>query len=193
MSSRPPAPVTGLVLAGGRALRMGGVDKGMQLFRGRPLIEHVIERFQPQLDGAQSGDLLISGPAGYAAYGRVVTDSLGAGPLAGIHAALGACDGELLAVVPCDAPLLPLDLVTQLHASLGEADVAVARDADRLHFVFALLRRSLLPRLEAFLSQGGRSVERWYATLLTANVTFDDAHAFTNVNTLETLRALECP
>src|SRR5688572_5092940 len=113
--------ITGLILAGGQGRRMGGVDKGLQPFRGKPLVEHVIERFRPQVQ-----ELLISAaPAAraYEAYGRVVLDELGEGPLAGLHAGLAACGG-LLASAPCDTPLLPDDLVARLRAGLKDADAA---------------------------------------------------------------------
>lgn len=184
--------VSGLVLAGGQGRRMGGVDKGLQLYRDRPLAEHVIERFRPQVE-----ELLISAAAGakdYERFGcRLVMDRFrDAGPLAGLHAGLVACAHPLLASAPCDVPHLPLDLVARLRTGLEEADAAVARAGERLHPVFAILRRELAPRLETFLNSGGRSVEAWYATLNTAEVLFiDPPEAFANLNTMDELRRLE--
>ena len=180
--------ISGLILAGGQGRRMGGVDKGLQPFRGRPLVEHVIERLGPQVD-----TLLISAASTvYAGYGTVVVDELGAGPLAGLHAGLGACPTDLLASAPCDTPLLPTDLVQRLRDGLKNADAAVARVRTQRHGVCALVRRALRPRLEAFLKEGGRGVEAWYATLDTADVSFDDQpDAFANLNTLDELRRLE--
>jgi molybdopterin-guanine dinucleotide biosynthesis protein A len=181
--------VTGLILAGGRGRRMGGVDKGQQIFRGRPLVDHVIERLRPQVES-----LLISAASqAYDSYGwPVIADELGAGPLAGVHAGLGACETELVVTAPCDTPLLPDDLVQRLHAALQDADAAIAKVGTQRHNVCALVRRELRPRLEAFLKEGGRGVEAWYATLNTADVAFDDRPgAFANVNTLDELRRLQ--
>jgi molybdopterin-guanine dinucleotide biosynthesis protein A len=113
------ARITGVILAGGRGRRMGGVDKGLQELRGRPLLAWVIERFGPQVDELlintnQNGDR-------YAVFGhRVLADQIPdfAGPLAGLHAALTAATHSLLATVPCDAPFLPDDLVLRLLQAL---------------------------------------------------------------------------
>jgi molybdopterin-guanine dinucleotide biosynthesis protein A len=94
--------------------------------------------------------------------------------------------------VPCDSPFLPLDLVERLAAALerANADVAVARTLDQPHPVFALVRTSVRPHLEAFLAGGGRKIDAWYATLATVEVPFDDeADAFRNINTRDELAA----
>ena len=193
------ASVTGLILAGGQGRRMGGVDKGLQPFCGRPLIESVIERFAPQVS-----ELLLSvapGAEPYERYGaRLVADEFRApggtpaGPLAGLHAGLGACSHPLLATVPCDAPHLPADLVARLRDALqsAAADVAVVRTGPYLQPVFALMRRELRPALLAFLELGGRKTDAWYSTLNAVEVPFDDqAEAFANLNTLAELHRLE--
>src|SRR6476659_11492992 len=123
------AEVTGLVLAGGQGSRMGGVDKGLQTFRGKPMVAHVIERLAPQVD-----ELLINAnrnPDDYARFGhRVIADEIPgfAGPLAGFERGLAHASGELVVTVPCDSPFLPHDLVARLRESLERegADVAVA-------------------------------------------------------------------
>jgi molybdopterin-guanine dinucleotide biosynthesis protein A len=181
--------VSGIVLAGGLGRRMGGVDKGLQLLHGRPMIAHVLARLAPQVD-----DIVINANQNherYAAFGRrVVPDEIGgfAGPLAGLHAGLGAISHPLAVTVPCDSPFLPEDLVARLHAQLDRNDLAVAKTGDQPHPVFALVRRAVAANLETFLKSGGRKIDAWYASLKVVEVQFDDeADAFRNINTLEEL------
>jgi len=192
---RPPAKVTGVILAGGRGQRMGGVDKGLKMLRGRRLIEWVIERFAPQAD-----EVLINANQNldtYAGFGhRVIPDEIGgfAGPLAGLHRGLTEARHELVATVPCDSPFLPLDLLARLNAALERegADVAVAKTGDQPHPVFCLCRKRVLPGLTQFLAAGGRKIDAWYANLKVVEVPFDDdPGAFSNVNTEAELKALE--
>jgi len=182
--------VSGIVLAGGQGRRMGGVDKGLQPLRGKPMVAWVLERLAPQV-----GELVINANQNleaYAALGhRVVPDAIGgfAGPLAGLHAGLGATTSELAVTVPCDSPFLPADLVARLRAALGEHDLAVAKTGDQPHPVFSLVRRSVHGHLAKFLSQGGRKIDAWYASLKVVEVPFDDeADAFRNINTREELK-----
>lgn len=185
--------VTGLVLAGGLGRRMGGVDKGLMPLAGRPLIRHVLDRLEPQVGG-----VLISANQHLDVYRRfghpVLTDAITgfAGPLAGLHAGLGAATTPLVVTVPCDSPFLPLDLVDRLVAarSRAGAQLAVARTLAQPQPVFALVERVLLSHLEAFLAAGGRKVDRWYASLRVVEVAFDDVHeAFRNINTPDELAA----
>lgn len=187
--------VTGLILAGGKGSRMGGVDKGLQPFRGGRLIDHVYERLAPQVGGViinanQNQDA-------YRTFGvRVVSDAIGgyAGPLAGIHAGLSISKRPFLASVPCDSPFLPEDLIARLHARIDEtgAELAVAKTGDQPHPVFSMMRRGVLEHLSDFLKEGGRKIDTWYATLNVVEVAFDDeAEAFSNINTLEELTSYE--
>ena len=185
--------ITGLILAGGRGSRMGGVDKGLQVLRGKPMIEWVLARFAPQVD-----EVLINANQNaerYARLGsRVVPDDIGgfAGPLAGLHAGLQAAAHPLVATCPCDSPFLPPDLVARLRAALERdaADLAVAKTGDQPHPVFSLVRRDALPGLARFLESGGRKIDAWYAAMKTVEVGFDDeAEAFSNINTREELQA----
>lgn len=189
--------ITGVILAGGLGRRMGGIDKGLQELRGRPLAAWVVERLAPQVD-----ELLINANQNterYAAFGhRVVADQIPdfAGPLAGLHAVLSAASHPLVATAPCDSPFLPADLVSRLFSALtaNEADLAVARTFDQAQPVFCLCRRSVLPHLTEFLAGGGRKIDRWYATLKVVEVSFDDeADAFENINTREELGRFETP
>ena len=181
--------VSGVVLAGGLGRRMGGVDKGLQPLRGQPMIEHVLARLRPQVD-----EIVINANQNlerYSALGhRVVSDAIGgfAGPLAGLHAGLQAVSHDLAVTVPCDSPFLPTDLVSRLKAKLASNDLAVAKTGEQPHPVFALVRKSVVPNLEAFLKGGGRKIDAWYASLRVVEVSFDDeADAFRNINTLEEL------
>jgi molybdenum cofactor guanylyltransferase len=193
--STQSSSVTGVILAGGQGRRMGGVDKGLQLFRGRPMVEWVLERLTPQVS-----EILINANQNlqrYASLGhRVVPDDIAgfAGPLAGLHRGMQEAGRPLVLTVPCDSPFLPADLVSRLLQGLQheQADLAVARTGDRSHPVFCLARACLLPHLERFLTAGGRKIDAWYADLRVVEVPFDDeAEAFGNFNTLEELRAAE--
>ena len=187
--------ITGLILAGGQGRRMGGVDKGLQDFRGKRLVDHVYERLAPQVGG-----IIVNANQNHDAYKtfgvRVVSDAIGgfAGPLAGLHAGLCVSRRPYLATAPCDSPFLPEDLVARLYAGLERAgaDLAVAKTGNWQQPVFCLARRGVLDHLAAFLKAGGRKVDAWYATLRVAEVAFDDeADAFSNINTSDELKALE--
>ena len=202
MSSDTPVPVpahrtpiTGVILAGGQGRRMGGVDKGLKILRGKPMVEWVIERLAPQVH-----EVLINANQNLEQYGalgyRVIPDEITgfAGPLAGLHRGLTQASHELIATVPCDSPFLPRDLVMRLRAALekNHAEIAVARTGDQPHPVFCLCHRSVLPGLTAFLSGGGRKIDAWYAALKVVEVAFDEQpDAFSNINTEEELRTFE--
>jgi molybdenum cofactor guanylyltransferase len=181
--------VTGIVLAGGLGRRMGGVDKGLQLLRGKPMVEHVLARLSPQVD-----EIIINANQNVETYRKlghqVVADDIAgfAGPLAGLHAGLKAARNPLVVTVPCDSPFLASDLVFRLHSSLKDNDLAVAKTGDQAHPVFALVKKTLLKNLEAFLAGGGRKIDAWYGALKYVEVLFDDeADAFRNINTREEL------
>jgi molybdopterin-guanine dinucleotide biosynthesis protein A len=187
------ATITGLILCGGRGSRMGGVDKGLQVLRGKPMVEWVLRRIAPQVD-----EVLINANQNgerYAELGhRVIADDVGgfAGPLAGLHASLQVAAHPLVVTCPCDSPFLPADLVARLRQGLehDDAQLAVAKTGAQPHPVFSLCRRDLLPHLSAFLQSGGRKIDAWYASLKVSEVAFDDeAEAFSNINTREELQA----
>ena len=192
------ACITGLILAGGRGTRMGGVDKGLQAFRGRAMVAHVIERL-----AAQVGPLMINANRSIASYRDfglpVWPDQVSgfAGPLAGIHTGLAHCSSEYLVTAPCDSPFLPQDLVQRLSDALvaQNADLAVAATGEgenrQSHPVFCLMKSSLLPHLTDFLQSGGRKIDTWYATLQVVEVSFSDEAAFRNINTLDELSKFE--
>jgi molybdopterin-guanine dinucleotide biosynthesis protein A len=191
------AGICGLVLAGGQGRRMGGVDKGLQLLQGRPLMQHVIERLRPQVES-----VLINANQNlerYAEFGcPVVPDRVSgfAGPLAGLDAGLHATAAPLVVTVPCDSPFLPHDLVARLAAarSAGDADVAVARTGTQPHPVFALVCTRVRAHLSDFLARGERKIDLWYASLRVVEVAFDDeADAFANINTRDELAQHDRP
>jgi len=177
------AQITGLLLAGGRGMRMGGVDKGLQMLRGAPLAAHVLTRLAPQ-----TGALLISANRhpGFP------------GPLAGLLAGLRAAGTTHVLSAPCDSPWLPADLATRLTVALdaAQADIATVTTVDALgqkslHPVFALLRTALADDLSAFLDAGERKVRAWYARHRAVEVVFTDERAFYNINSLQELADLE--
>lgn len=171
---------------------MGGVDKGLQLLNGYPLVEHVANRLAPQVE-----QLWINANRSqeeYAALGfRLLSDEFTgfAGPLAGLHAALTAADTALVATAPCDSPFLPLDLIERLHAALQSsgADIAIASADGRIHPVFCLCRTILRDKLEEHLHSGGRKVASWCTEAGAVEVDFSDQpDAFRNFNTLADLQ-----
>jgi molybdopterin-guanine dinucleotide biosynthesis protein A len=184
------ASVVGIVLAGGSGRRLGGVEKGLQLLAGRPLIAHVIDRIAPQV--ARLAINANSALADYAALGLpVVADTLPdrPGPLAGVLAGLeGVGEAAWLLSVPCDAPLLPHDLVARLLAAAGTAEVACAASGGRLHPVCALWRPALAPALRAALAEGRHGVEAFVRGRRFAVADFaGEPDPFLNVNTPEDL------
>jgi len=191
----PRADVSGVILAGGRARRMGGLDKGLVELVGRPMIEHVLDALGPQV-----GSLLISANRNldrYSAYGHpVIIDTLQGymGPLAGMLSAMQRLATAFLVTVPCDAPLLSPDLVSRLYdACVAKgADAAVATDGRRQQPVFLLLRAGMAPALESYLAGGGRRVDTWLAQLRVAETDFSDApDTFINVNEPDDRQRLE--
>lgn len=199
--------ITGLILAGGRGSRMGGVDKGLQNFNGMPLALHTLLRLQ-----AQVGPALINANRNLGAYESfgvpVWPDVLEdyAGPLAGFLTGLERCETPWLVTVPCDTPRFPLDLVGRLAEALERegADIAMAAAPEagpdgqvtvRTQPVFCLLRVELMESLAAFTRQGGRKIDAWTARHKTVVVPFDapgdDPLAFANANTIAELQQLE--
>lgn len=202
--THPPIPrdaITGLVLAGGRGSRMGGVDKGLQNHRGLPLALHALLRLGPQVGAAMVN--ANRNLAAYESFGVPVwPDALPdfPGPLAGLMTGLEHCETPWLVTVPCDTPDFPEDLVERLAAAAAAEDaeiaMAAAPDAEsggamRPQPVFVLVRAELAESLIRFLQSGERKVDRWTARHRTVLVPFDDAAAFFNANTPDELRALQ--
>jgi molybdenum cofactor guanylyltransferase len=190
--------ITGLILAGGRGSRMGGVDKGLQNHLGMPMAMHALLRLQ-----AQVGELIINANRNLSAY-----ESMGVpvwpdplpdypGPLGGLLAGLEHCATPYLVTVPCDTPNFPADLVPRLAAALQAADAEIAMAATledghlRRQPVFSLVRSDLLESLVAFLNSGERKIDRWTGRHRCVEVPFEDPAAFHNANTLAELQQLQ--
>ncbi len=201
MQEISPDDITGLVLAGGRGSRMGGVDKGLQNHLGMPLALHALMRLTPQV-----GHLMINANRNLGAY-----DSMGvpvwpdagvggaeySGPLAGFLAGLEHCETPYLVTVPCDTPNFPIDLVARLSAALvaEEAQIAIAATLEEGQLqpqpVFCLMAATLIESLVVFTQSGQRKIDRWTGAQRCATVVFDDAAAFANANTPDELQRLQ--
>lgn len=202
-----PARITGLVLAGGEGSRMGGLDKGLQPFRGVPLALNALQRLTPQVGTA----IVIANRnlAAYAAFGVPVwpdlPDAAGTGeskgPLAGFLAGLSHCSSPYLLTVPCDVPFFPMDLAARMAAAMekDDAEVVVATlhvpdNPPRPQPVFSMMRAELQPSLARFMAAGGRKPGAWTAGHRTRLAHFDrpaDRLAFANVNTPHELEELQ--
>ncbi len=187
--------ISSIILAGGRATRMGGADKGLVKLQQKLLIEHVINRLILQVD-----EIIINANRGLAQYSElgypVIQDEMAGfvGPLAGIALGLAHAKHEYVLVVPCDSPLLPLDLAARLFKSLqvSNADIAVATSDGDAHPVFCLCKKNTLPSLNNYMHQDGRKVSAWQKSQRYVEVDFsDNAAAFINLNTLEDVSDLE--
>jgi len=197
---RPTEHISGLVLAGGRGSRMGGVDKGLQRHLGAPLALHAIQRLLPQV-----GTVMVSANRHldtYASFGVPVwPDAMEdhPGPLAGFLAGLEHCRTPYLVTVPCDTPNFPTDLVARLAVELmaNDAQMAIAatRESEGLQVqpVFCLMASGLKDSLMEFIHSGQRKVELWTTQHRRATVVFDDKSAFTNANTAQELQQLQAP
>lgn len=187
--------ISSIILAGGRATRMNGLDKGLVLLQHKPLISYVITRLKPQVN-----EIFINANreiATYEAFGYTVlqdeTDDF-LGPLAGFSLGLQHAKHDFVLTVPCDSPLLPLDLAERLYNGMAAslADIAVASSDENAHPVFCLMKKNVLPSLTEYLASGERKVSAWQKSQKYIEVDFSDcAEAFTNLNTFEDLRALE--
>ena len=188
-------PISAIILAGGRATRMNGMDKGLVTLQQKPLIAHVIARLKPQV-----GEILINANREIEQYEAfdlpVLLDENDKfiGPLAGFCLGLQHAKHEYVLTVPCDSPLLPLDLVGRLYNSMAASlmDIACASSGGDAHPVFCLLKKSVLPSLQAYIESGERKVSAWQKSQKYIEVDFSDCNdAFVNLNTFEDLAALE--
>ena len=187
--------ITGIVLAGGRARRLGGIDKGLIDCRGRPLVAYAVALLQ-----AVAGSVVINANRNaerYATFGYPVipdaTDTFD-GPLAGLLAGLAYARSDYVLTLPVDAPLMTEAVLRRLPDALAaqDADVCVPDDGVRLQPVFMLARRNLKSSLEAYLADGGRKVDAWLAGQRLAIADCSDVPAvFANVNASEDLVRVE--
>lgn len=179
---------------------MAGRDKGWVMWNGHPLIEHVLERLKRQAVLAER--MLISANRNLDAYKqtghKVVTDERANffGPLAGVEAGLMRCKKNWLLVVPCDTPLLPADLFTQLHAAITETAGTLAAYAvtpDGPQPLCCLLHPSISSSLSRFLDAGHGSVLDWLKQAGAISVHFPDSISFSNFNSMEMFQTPRSP
>ena len=191
----PRNDITAVILAGGKARRMNGQDKGLITLHGRPMVDYIIHALQPQV-----GSILVNANRNteqYAAFGLpVIADMLGDyfGPLVGMASGMDATATSFIVTAPCDSPIIPGNLVEILYRALQEnrADISVAHDGERMQPVFALLRRSLLASLLDYLNEGGRKIDTWFGQQPLALADFSDSpDTFLNLNTPEDKLLLE--
>ncbi len=179
-----PTAITGVILCGGQATRMGGNDKGLLLLQGKPLYQHVAERLQPQVT-----HIILSANRNLEQYRQsypTFADSFTgfAGPLAGLLTGLQNSQTEWAAFVPCDVPFLPADLIERLWAARQDAFIAYAHDGVRAHPTLCLLHRSMITPLMQFLQQGDRKLMLFFEQNGAQAVYFRDRiQAFQNINT----------
>lgn len=186
--------VSGVVLAGGLARRMGQQDKGLILYNNRPLVSYALQAMAPLTE-----ELFISANRNQDQYRQlgypVIADNNECfdGPLAGILAAMQAVRNPVLLIMPCDSPLLTCEHVQRLLAAVTEGiEIAVAFDGERLHPVFAVLKTHLQADLQAYLQAGERKLQVWFKRHSLVEVDFSDRpEVFANINTPQQLRELE--
>jgi molybdenum cofactor guanylyltransferase len=190
--------ISGLILAGGRGTRMGGVDKGLQPHLGVPLAQYALTRLRPQVAA-----LMLNANRNLSSYQAmgvpVWPDEMPdfSGPLAGMLAGLEHCGTPYLVTVPCDSPNFPTDLAARLAQGLMTSEAALAtaytREAGELRAqpVFCLMKTTLRDSLRAFIESGERKTGLFAAQHHGAKVIFDDAAAFANANTLSELAELQ--
>lgn len=186
--------VTGIILAGGKARRMGGQDKGLIEVNGQTMISYVIKALE-----AQVTKILINANRNREIYEKfgypVFTDETEdyQGPLAGIAVAMSKSTTKYICICPCDGPLIANDLVARLYSAIQDhnAEIAVAHDGSRMQPVYALLKCSLIDSLREYLDNDDRKIDRWFEQHNLINVDFsDNKDCFLNVNTPEDQKVL---
>ncbi|MDC9727766.1 MAG: molybdenum cofactor guanylyltransferase [Methyloprofundus sp.] len=189
------AKVSGVILAGGLARRMQQQDKGLVLFNDKPMIEYAIQAIAPVVD-----ELFVNANRHMSDYEKfsypVISDENQdfAGPLAGVYAALTACQYKVLLVVPCDSPFMNASSLQCLieQRAKQDADIAVAFDGERIHPVFMAIKSSLKDSLQAYLASGERKIDRWFEQHHCIKVDLRSSpDIFLNINTLEQLAELD--
>jgi molybdopterin-guanine dinucleotide biosynthesis protein A len=187
--------VTAVILAGGRARRMGGQDKGLVALNGRPMVEYVLRALRPLVRR-----VLINANRNLDDYRGlgvgVVADAMAdfQGPLAGMASAMPEADSPYLATTPCDSPFLPEDYVARMLAALerDDAEIAVAHDGERMQPVFTLMQTRLESSLIESLRGGERKIDRWFGRHRFALADFSDSpDTFININTPEERHVVE--
>jgi len=177
--------VTGIILAGGAGRRMHSQDKAWVKYHGRPLIEHVIDVIEPQVD-----QLIISYSRNEERFSALPYISrpdekpFFSGPLAGVISCADLLTTDLVFVAPCDMPNLPFDLVARLGQALNGNDLAIAHDGDRRQHLLFLAKSYTIDSIGIYLDSGQKSVAGWVASQKPSVVDFSaEAACFLNINT----------
>ena len=177
--------VSAVILAGGRATRLNGEDKGLYEFKNKPLISYVLHTLKNQC-----ADIVISANRNlkqYQTFGyQVMTDGNNnfEGPLKGLSEAMQSCECEKILVTSCDMPFLPPNLIEVFDAQ-SNADVQIISVAGRMQLCF-LIKKSLRAVLQAYLQSGGNRVMAWVKSLDYVEIEYQsDSHHFKNLNTPE--------
>ncbi len=187
--------ITGIILAGGRARRMGGQDKGLIQLDQKPMIEYVLNAIEPQVDA-----IIINANRNQTTYEKygfpVVADQIGGycGPLAGMASGLQTAKTPYVVTAPCDAPLIPDDLVHRLYSTLQDedAEICTAHSNGRLQPVFTIMKSEVLSSMLDFLNNGERKIDKWFEKHRLAIADFSEQpDTFININSAEELTALE--
>lgn len=190
--------VAGVILAGGHSTRMGGGDKCLLELDGRPLLDHVIERLRPQVEGLllnANGDAARFSPWNLPVTADTIAD---AGPLGGIHAGLAWAAAHKfthILTVAADTPFFPGTLADRfIHAEAGRGGIALASSGGRVHPTFGLWPVSLGQDLGDFLTRNGSRSVRAFAEQKHGAIIVDfpvagELDPFFNVNTPEELAA----
>lgn len=185
--------ITGVILAGGKASRMGGIDKGLQELNGMPLWQHVAKTL-----AAQTSTLAISANRSldtwHASGYKIIQDTMPdyPGPLAGMLSAMTQLPGEWFLFCPCDTPFIPASLTERFLQHKASAQVVWAFDGERDHPAISLVNRSVIPALEEYLESGERRVMVFLKQCSGHRVDFSDMKsAFLNVNTLVDLQNMQ--
>jgi molybdopterin-guanine dinucleotide biosynthesis protein A len=185
------AEILGVILAGGLGLRMGGVDKAWQVYRGSPLVEHVHARLQSQVAEVRLATSRSAALAAGRGWLTIADDGPpGQGPLAAMACALRSAQLPWLAFVPCDAPGIPPDLVERL-AVAGAGRPALVRWHGRRQPVFCLVPASLAQDACRAVAAGERRPDDWLRSLGAVEVPFHDADDLRNFNDLAALARAE--
>ncbi|HDR2626898.1 TPA: molybdenum cofactor guanylyltransferase MobA [Enterobacter cancerogenus] len=185
--------IIGVVLAGGRATRMGGKDKGLQLLNGKPLWQHVADALAGQVSArvlSANRHIDIYQRSGLPVYQDTLADY--PGPLAGMLSVMQQNWGEWFVFCSCDTPFIPACLVERMVQQRGDSPVVWAHDGERDHPTIALIHKSLIPALQDYLAAGERRVMVFMRQSGGHSVDFSDLKsAFVNVNTLEDLQTMQ--
>jgi len=196
MNKQTIQDISGVILAGGRAKRMGGQDKGLLSVNNQPMIKLILEQLAPQVN-----NIIINANRNIEEYQKfhhpVISDDNSSdfhGPLAGMLSAIKSSNSDYILSVPCDSPFFPADLSQRLLDKLlnHNADICVVHDGERMQPVFALIKTSLADSLQAYLDGGDRKIDLWYQQHHTVLADLSDCKNISlNINTPEELRNLE--